>query len=150
LAELEEIAAAQGCELAYTELAGNILRLTLDRPDQAEGVSLADCQAVSRQASALLDVVDAIPGRYILEVSSPGLDRKLVRPRDYERFVGRRARVTFRNALGRKQTVTGRLERFELADPEGESRVVVALGDEGPYQVLVLKDVQLARLEIEL
>ena len=59
------------------------------------GVSLGDCEHVAKQASALLDVLDFGNGRYLLEVSSPGLDRQLYRPGDYRRFLGRLARVTY-------------------------------------------------------
>ncbi len=63
-----------------------LLRIYIDRP---EGISHSDCQAVSEQLSVILDVEDLVPGaRYTLEVSSPGLDRKLMKAADYERFVG--------------------------------------------------------------
>src|ERR1700690_257502 len=68
------------------------LRVYIDKP---EGVSHVDCQAVSEQLGVLLDVEDLIPGsRYVLEVSSPGLDRKLTRPAEFERFTGRLARIS--------------------------------------------------------
>lgn len=67
------------------------LRVYIDKP---EGVSHADCQAVSEQLSVILDVEDLVPGpRYVLEVSSPGLDRKLFKPEHYERFTGRLAKI---------------------------------------------------------
>jgi ribosome maturation factor RimP len=98
-AELAESAAAAGCELIHAEWKGGLLRLVLDRPDAADspdtGVSLADCERVAKQASALLDVLDFGQGRYLLEVSSPGLDRQLYRPSDYRRFLGRLVRVTW-------------------------------------------------------
>src|SRR5262250_2158409 len=68
------------------------LRVYIDRP---EGISHRDCELVSQQLSVILDVEDLVPGpRYILEISSPGLDRKLTKPADYERFVGRLARIS--------------------------------------------------------
>src|SRR5579863_3059453 len=68
------------------------LRVYIDKP---EGVSHRDCQAVSEQLGVLLDVEDLVPGpRYILEVSSPGLDRKLTKAPDFERFAGRLARIS--------------------------------------------------------
>ena len=69
------------------------LRVYIDRP---EGVSHRDCQAVSEQLGVLLDVEDLVPGssRYVLEVSSPGLDRKLTKPAEFERFRGRLARIS--------------------------------------------------------
>ncbi|MGB5346901.1 MAG: ribosome maturation factor RimP, partial [Woeseia sp.] len=57
-----------------------VLRVFIDRP---EGIGLEDCEAVSRQISALLDVEDPLPGRYVLEVSSPGLDRRLTKPEHF-------------------------------------------------------------------
>ncbi|MGH9465424.1 MAG: ribosome maturation factor RimP, partial [Thermoanaerobaculia bacterium] len=110
LADLEALAADSGCELLHVDFQGAVLRLVLDRP---EGVELAQCEAVSRQASALLDVNDFGPGRYTLEVTSPGLDRELYGPRDYQRFLGRHVRVTWRGAVdGRKRTVVGRLTGY--------------------------------------
>jgi len=104
--ELEQIAAANGCELVHVELKGGVLRLILDRPDG--GVTLADCELVSKQASAYLDVADFGRSRYVLEVSSPGLDRQLYKPADVERFVGRLARVAFMDPeSGAKKTVAG-------------------------------------------
>ena len=75
--EIEQVAQAVGCELVHAELKGGVLRLFVDRPEG--GVTLADCQLVSKQVSALLDVLDFGTGRYVLEVSSPGLDRQLYR-----------------------------------------------------------------------
>jgi len=73
-AELAGIAAAQGCELLQVEFQAGTLRLILDREG---GVRLEDCETVSKLASAFLDVRNFGPGRYTLEVSSPGLDRQL-------------------------------------------------------------------------
>lgn len=149
--ELEQIATAAGCELVHAELKGGVLRLVLDKP---EGVTLTDCELVSKQASALLDVLDFGKSRYVLEVSSPGLDRQLYRPRDYERFTGKLARVTVVDPeTGRKKTVVSRLAEYRSApegSPEGESEVVLADDKTGERQTVRLKDVQLARLEIEL
>jgi ribosome maturation factor RimP len=145
--ELEQIAAASGCELLQAELKGNILRLFLDKP---EGVTLADCEHVSKQVSAYLDVVDFGKSRYVLEVSSPGLDRQLYKPRDYERFAGRLARVTVKDPeTGAKRTVVARLAEFR--PEEGDGGAVVLLDEKsGGLDVVRLKDIQQARLEIEL
>jgi len=89
-AELAEIAAAQGCELLQVEFQAGTLRLILDREG---GVRLEDCETVSKLTSALLDVRNFGPGRYTLEVSSPGLDRQLYGPRDYTRRDSQFARV---------------------------------------------------------
>jgi len=148
--ELESIVESAGCELVHAEVKGGILRLFIDRP---EGVSLGDCEHVSKLASAWLDVVDFGQSRYVLEVSSPGLDRQLYRARDYARFVGRKVRVTMDDPeTRRKRTVVGRLEAFDLpaGAPEGEARVVVVAEPKGERHEVSLRDIRQARLEIEL
>ncbi len=145
-AELEAAAAQHGCELLHVELKGGILRLFLDRADG--GVTLSDCEQMSRRASALLDLHDFGRSRYTLEVSSPGLDRQLYGPRDYQRFQGHRVRVTFRPSSARnKRTVTGRLEAFETS---GEGRIEVEVDDTQERVEIPLSEVLVARLEIEL
>ncbi len=153
LAEIEAVAAAAGCELEHAEWKGNILRLFIDR--EPGGVSLGDCELVSKQVSALLDVADYGKGRYVLEVSSPGLDRELYGPRDYARFAGRLARVTFqepdpKGAGTRKRTVVGRLR--ELRDGAGPGKGEIDVVDETTGEVLTLPldSIRTARLEIEL
>jgi len=145
-AELEAIAEGTGCELWHAEFKGSHLRLFLDRP---EGVTLADCELVSKQVSALLDVVDFGSQRYVLEVSSPGLDRQLYRPRDYQRFTGERVRVTYLTPdEGKKRTVVGRLEAFRPAGDGAADGAIDVATDEGERLELDLADVQAARLEI--
>lgn len=156
--EIEQVAQAAGCELVHAELKGGVLRLFVDRP---EGVTLADCQLVSRQVSALLDVLDFGTGRYVLEVSSPGLDRQLYRSADYDRFAGRLARVTYEDPeTGKKRTDVARLRGLRHAagspedvsgnDAEGDARVLLEDGKTGEVREVPLKNVKLARLEIEL
>ena len=101
------MAGSEGLELVTLEWAGpvgrGVLRLIIDRPDGA--VSHRDCEAMSRQLGTLLDVEDLVEGRYTLEVASPGLDRRLYKPADYERFRGHRVKVRLRQpapGLGRK------------------------------------------------
>ncbi|MBI3404041.1 MAG: ribosome maturation factor RimP [Acidobacteria bacterium] len=78
------------------------------------GISHKDCEAVSNQLSVILDVEDLIPGgHYLLEVSSPGLDRKLLKPADYERFVGRKAKIFLQDAVENSKYFEGRLAGFE-------------------------------------
>lgn len=155
--EIESIAQSVGCELVHAEIKGGVLRIFLDREEG--GVALADCEQVSRYVSAYLDVLDFGAGRYVLEVSSPGLDRQLYKPRDYERFAGRLARVTFEDpGTGRKRTEVARLRG--LRRPEGASEAssastagTVALledGRTGEVRELPLENVKLARLEVEL
>src|SRR5213078_5125287 len=84
----ERVAASAGVEIVEVELRGGgksrMLRIFIDKPG---GVTHEDCANLSREVSTILDVEDAVPGgSYTLEVSSPGLDRKLVKPGDFERF----------------------------------------------------------------
>lgn len=147
--ELEAVAQGAGCELVHAELKGGVLRLFVDKP---EGVTLADCQLVSKQVSALLDVLDFGTGRYVLEVSSPGLDRQLYRPQDYERFAGRLARVTYEDPeTGKKRTDVARLKGLRRTEAAGENALVLLEdGRTGEVRELPLNNVKLARLEIEL
>lgn len=144
-AELEEIAGSRGCELLHAEFVGGVLRLVLDRP---EGVGLADCEAVSKDASALLDVAEFGRAKYTLEVSSPGLDRPFYRPSDYERFLGRRVRVRFRDPeTGRRATVVGRLAEYR---PEGGGEIELTETESKRDVRIRLADIELTRLTIEL
>jgi ribosome maturation factor RimP len=147
--ELVEVAAGCGCELLAAEWKGGVLRLVIDRP---EGVSIADCEQVSKQSSALLDVSDFGAGRYVLEVSSPGLDRPLYRRSDYPRFLGRLIRVSFDDpATERKRTVVGRLVDFVERPEQSEQAAEVTVEESaGKRWVLPLDRIRLARLEIEL
>jgi len=86
------------------------LRVYIDKP---EGVSHSDCQAVSEQLGVLLDVEDLVPGsRYILEVSSPGLDRKLTKSAEFERFTGRLARISVSEPVENRTFFEGRLAGY--------------------------------------
>lgn len=95
-----------GYELVLLEYAAGsghraVLRLYIDHE---HGVGLDDCETVSREVSALLDVEDPVPGEYVLEVSSPGLDRPLVRPEHFARFVGEQVRLRLHEPrLGRRR-----------------------------------------------
>lgn len=143
--ELSAIAASAGCELLHAEYRGRTLRVFLDRPDG--GVTIDDCANVSKEISALLDVADFGPEHYTLEVSSPGLDRPLYGPRDYERFRGHAVRVTHRDPETQaKRTLIGRLEEYRAAPGE----IVVKEAQGGELHTLALRDVTRARLEIEL
>jgi ribosome maturation factor RimP len=108
--QIAAIAVDEGLELLATEMVGNgpkaVLRLVIDGPD---GVTLDQCSAVSRQASALLDVEDPIAHAYTLEVSSPGLDRKLYSPEDYARFSGQRVKVKMQPGYREHRNLTGEL-----------------------------------------
>ncbi len=103
-----------GYELADVEVnlgsGGGVLRLFIDN---AAGISLDDCEKVSRQVSALLDVEDPIPGEYNLEVSSPGLDRRLVKEAHFERFAGSRVRMKLKRLVDGRRNYKGRLVGYE-------------------------------------
>lgn len=145
--EIESVVEHNGCELWHAEYKGGLLRLYIDRPDAPGGVDISDCEVVSKQVSALLDVMDFGRGRYTLEVSSPGLDRRLYRPRDYERFAGSLARVTYRDPeTGKKRTDVGRLGGYR----EDERAILLDVGEGDEAVKLPLDAVESARLEIEL
>jgi ribosome maturation factor RimP len=94
-------------ELEYVPRAGGgVLRLYIDL---AEGISLEDCERVSRAVSALLDTADPIPGHYTLEVSSPGLDRVLRTPAHFERFAGEWVKVEMMQPVGGRKRFSGQL-----------------------------------------
>src|SRR5216117_3545171 len=96
----ERVAQPEGIEIVEIELKGGgknrFLRISIDRP---EGVTHGDCELISQQVGTILDVEDVVPGAYTLEVSSPGVERKLLKPRDYERFQGKKARITLREPV---------------------------------------------------
>lgn len=137
------VAASEGLTLVDVELKGGrtnqLLRIYIDKPS---GVSHAECQAMSEQMSALLDVEDPFPGPYTLEVSSPGLERKLVKASDYQYFTGRRARIVLREPLedGNK-VVEGRLAGLEA----GRVRLQV----EDQVRELELSSITKAKLVLE-
>jgi ribosome maturation factor RimP len=112
---VERVTASSGLELVEVEFRGaggkaRMLRVFIDKPG---GVTHADCEAVSREVGTILDVEDAVPGgSYTLEVSSPGLDRKLSRPEDFARFVGSRVKLTTREPIAGNRFFEGRLESF--------------------------------------
>ena len=85
---------------------GGLLRLTIDRP---EGIDLDDCEKVSHAASALLDVEDPVPGNYSLEVSSPGMDRKLTKIEHFQRFEGETLKVSMRFPIEGRRRFRGKL-----------------------------------------
>ncbi len=98
---------AMGYEVVRVQLTGGAGRTTLQvmaEPADGRGMTVRDCTEISHTISALLDVEDPIPGGFTLEVSSPGIDRPLVRPRDFERFAGHVAKIeTSRPIEGRKR-----------------------------------------------
>ncbi len=109
----ERVARSEGMEVVDVEWKvgrDRFLRVYIDKP---EGISHKDCETVSQQLSVILDVEELVPGpRYTLEISSPGLDRKLMKPADYERFVGRLAKISLNEPVEEKKFFEGRLAGF--------------------------------------
>lgn len=101
-----------------------LLKLRIDRRDgvPGEGVTVDDCAKVSRALESWLDEHDAIPDRYVLEVSSPGVDRPLVRSRDFERFKGEKVAVSGKQVLlGKATRLEGELLGLQGAGTDDES-----------------------------
>jgi ribosome maturation factor RimP len=137
------ILSSMGLELVDLELSGHghrgHLRIYIDKPG---GVNVDDCEQVSRYVGHALDAADPIPNAYLLEVSSPGLDRPLRKAEDYRRSVGKLVRLKLTQPRDGAWVVIGRLkglldERVEVQPEEGE-----------PIQVS-LADIAQARLEVE-
>ena len=107
----ERVGADRGLEVVDVQLLGGggtrVLRIFIDKP---EGVTHADCEHVSHNVGTILDVEDVVPGTtYSLEVSSPGLERKLSKPRDFERFAGKKAKVVLREPVENQRRWEGTL-----------------------------------------
>jgi ribosome maturation factor RimP len=122
-----------GYELAELEInlsdGHGMLRLYIDRP---EGIAVEDCARVSQQVSGLLDVEDPIAGDYQLEVSSPGADRKLVKPEHFDRFAGSMIKVRLRNLVNNRRRIRGQLlgrQEGKIDIRAGEETISVDLGD---------------------
>jgi ribosome maturation factor RimP len=115
-----------GYELADLEfrLGGNggLVRVFIDKP---EGIDLDDCEKVSQAVSALLDVEDPVPGKYNLEVSSPGLDRKLTKVEHFQRFMGEVVKVQMRFPIAGRRRFRGTLVSLDkeniVVEVDGES-----------------------------
>ncbi|HEX6940155.1 MAG TPA: ribosome maturation factor RimP [Longimicrobiales bacterium] len=132
--ELESRIEALGYEFVELERTGSrtrpILRIRIDRPDAApgKGVTLEDCARVTRELEPYLDARPELGGRYVLEVSSPGVERPLVRPRDFERFAGREVALRGRVPLaGRDRRLQGEL--LGLSGGAGRERIRLRLED---------------------
>jgi len=116
-----------------TGVNGQTLQIMAERPDGT--MRIEDCELVSRTVSPLLDVEDPIIGAYHLEVSSPGIDRPLVRPEDFERWAGHLAKVELQVPLAGRKRFQGVLEGFDEADDE--VRLFIASAEKGGDDVLV-------------
>jgi ribosome maturation factor RimP len=133
---------AMGYRLVRVALMGArqaTLQVMAERLDEV-AMTVDDCAQISRSISALLDVADPIAGAYTLEVSSPGIDRPLVRPEDYDRFAGFAARIELSAPLDGRKRFRGRL----LGRADGHVR----LADEGGEVCLPLAAIARAKLEL--
>jgi len=139
IALLEPPVEALGYELTDLELSvgggRRVLRLYIDRP---EGIRVEDCEAVSRQLSGLLDVEDPIQGDYDLEVSSPGMDRKLVKPAHFDRFAGQPVKGRFRARIAGRRRFAGVL----LGRDGDKARLEL----DGTELMVPIDDIELIRL----
>jgi ribosome maturation factor RimP len=117
----DRVAASSQLEVVEVEILGGgkarMLRVFLDKPaagvDPLAGVTHQDCANFSREFGTILDVEDVMPGPYTLEVSSPGLDRKLIKASDFTRFTGSRVKLATRQPVDNNRHFEGRLESFE-------------------------------------
>ena len=147
----ERVARPEGLEIFDVEWKVGklrLLRVYIDRvpgPANPEGVGIShhDCERVSEQLSVILDVEDLVPGpRYVLEVSSPGLDRKLLKPADYDRFKGRLARIWLNEPVENQKYLEGRLV--------GYSNGTVKLDVKGHEIVMPFAGIRKANLVVEI
>jgi ribosome maturation factor RimP len=123
------VAEPDGMEVVEVEVKGGgahrFVRISIDKP---EGVTHGDCELVSQQVGTILDVEDVVPGgRYTLEVSSPGVERKLLRPADYQRFQGKKVKITLRDPLEGRRNWDGMLAGFENGEVTLETQPGTAI-----------------------
>ncbi|HLB59303.1 MAG TPA: ribosome maturation factor RimP [Bdellovibrionota bacterium] len=129
---IEPVAAESSIEIVNVEyISGggpSILRIFIDKEG---GVTIADCAAFSKEISGLLDVADPIPGKFSLEVSSPGINRPLLKPRDFERFAGRKVSVSlFRPLTNDSQDIQKRFQGILGGYSNGVVKVTLEGGKE--------------------
>lgn len=145
------VAEGEGVELVEALFRGKTLVVTIDREG---GVRMTDCENVSRQLGVVLDVEDLIPFAYNLEVTSPGLDRLLLNPRDFDRAKGHLVRVIVRGESGRPVPIRGTLlsfdERSLTLRPAAQKRRRGARKQEQTYTISIeRKDILEAKQDVE-
>jgi ribosome maturation factor RimP len=148
-AKIEEIAqrvaGSEGLEIVEVEIKGGggvhrLVRIYIDKP---EGVTHGDCELVSQQVGTILDVEDVLSGgRYTLEVSSPGVERKLIKPQDYQRFQGKKAKISLRDPVEGRRNWEGTLAGFSDGSVTLET-------EPGKTRNFPLEQVQKANLKFE-
>lgn len=133
-----------GYELVMIQVSGTgTRRKAVFFIDKQGGVSVEDCAAASRRIDPLIEQSEVFRNSYVLEVSSPGLDRPLFMPKDYERFAGCKARIMLRQPIGKRRRFTGILQGLE-----NQTDVVIEL-DGGVQEKFPLESVQRANLVYE-
>jgi ribosome maturation factor RimP len=139
----KRVAESEGLEVVEVEVKGGgnnrLVRIAIDKP---EGVTHGDCELISHQVGTILDVEDIVPGRYTLEVSSPGVERKLMKPQDYERFQGKKARITLREPVEGRKNWEGTLAGY------AGGAVMVEI-EPGKTREFPLNQIQKANLKFE-
>ncbi len=137
------LAGEQGVQVEEIELAGSARRPTVRvYIDREGGVTLDECERFSRSLSLLLDVEDFIQSSYVLEVSSPGLDRPLKNKKDFEKSVGKLARIVTRESIDNQTFFLGRIVSVR------DDSVVLAVEKRGELTI-PLAGISKARLEVE-
>lgn len=140
---IEPAIGSMGAELDDMELGrmkGKILlRVYIEKQG---GVSIADCERVSREIGTVLDVEDLVPGSYVLEVSSPGLDRPLRKPRDFIRFSGKKIRVVTNEPVDKQTFFVGNIENATDDD-------VMLVLQKDRKVTISYNNISKARLEVE-
>jgi ribosome maturation factor RimP len=126
---VEPVLADLGFRLVRVKIQGDgrdrVVQLMAERPDGS--INVDDCEAISKSVSPVLDVADPISGAYRLEVSSPGIDRPLVRPSDFEDWSGHEAKIELKEPIDGRKRFKGVLEGFE----DGEVRIKADTGEHG-------------------
>ena len=129
---IEPVLESTGYRLVLVRLMGGsdaILEIMAERADGT--MTVEDCEAVSHAVSPLLDVHDPVEGSYRLQISSPGIDRPLVRPADFERWAGYEAKIELKEAVSGRKRFRGPIEGFTA----GEARIEIEVPDEGPQVI---------------
>ena len=139
-----KVAADLEIELVHIDIAGTkrdvIVRIYIDKP---EGVTIDDCSKFSRAVEGVLDIEDFIPSRYVLEVSSPGIEREIYSLADFVKFTGRLAKVKTNTEIGGQKTFVGNIVEA------GEDQIVIGDRTQGNI-AFHFSDVAKANLKIDL
>ena len=145
LEEVNIITDGEGIELWHIEFHPQggrpVLRIFIDKSD---GITIDECALISNQVSMMLDVEDIIDDKYTLEVSSPGLDRKLVKPEHYERYIGKTIKIKLRPDIQGRKKFSGTLDSFN------EGTISLTDDKEGQEHNINIDDVHVARLAIDI